>query len=219
MKINIKRLFLFVIIILLTGCSGNYNLNINDDLSINEELELSVENKNNAYQKTLNIFENNEIDKENYDVSVSGNEVKISYKNKYNSIEEYISNSEVYHQLFNKIEYNKSNNYIDLYISENIKIKDSYTAINGSNLTDFDVLQINITNPYKIIYTNAEISNENTYTWTINPNTKNVKIKMQFKPTLDRFPLKGVIVLSVIIISSSILLFNLIRRFKKDQRI
>ena len=124
MKINIKRLFLFVIIILLTGCSGNYNLNINDDLSINEELELSVENKNNAYQKTLNIFENNEIDKENYDVSVSGNEVKISYKNKYNSIEEYISNSEVYHQLFNKIEYNKSNNYIDLYISENIKIKD-----------------------------------------------------------------------------------------------
>ena len=54
-----KKLKIFIIgilLILVTGCSGNYNLKINDDMSINEELYLTIDNSNNAYTKTLKIF-------------------------------------------------------------------------------------------------------------------------------------------------------------------
>ena len=44
-----KKLKIFIIgilLILVTGCSGNYNLKINDDMSIDEELYLTIDNTN-----------------------------------------------------------------------------------------------------------------------------------------------------------------------------
>ena len=218
MKNIIKKIIIFLLVLFLCGCSGNYNLTINNDLSIEENLELTIENSNDNYNKSLKIFQNNDISKDNYDVKVVENKVKISYNNKYDSIEDYILNSKVYTQLFDKIQYNKTNNYIDLYINENIKMKNNDTISNGNNLTDLDVIQINITNPYKMNYTNAEFINDNTYTWSINKNDINKKIQIQFKPSIDKFPIKQVVIISLILVVTFILLFNLYRRYKNRQR-
>ena len=146
-----KRLKIFIIsilLILVTGCSGNYNLKINDDMSINEELYLTIDNSNNAYTKTLKIFKENNIPEKDYEVVLSDNNVRITYNKKYNSIEEYLLDSKVYHELIDEIQFNKSNDYIDLYVNQKLKLSnDNVIKTNGTNLTDLDVLQINIENP------------------------------------------------------------------------
>lgn len=219
MKNKIKYLLIFMLVIITSGCSGNYNLKINADLSLNEELELTLDNENDAYDKTLKIFEENNIKRDNYDIKISSDKVIINYKDKFASIEDYILNSKVYPQIFNKIEYNKDKKYIDLYANQNLKTRNKYTEKNGTNLTDFDVIQVNIENPFNVTLSNEDISNDNIYTWSIKKDDINKTIKMQFKPSFNKFPIRPVIVGSLIILISSILIYKLVKRYKISQRI
>lgn len=217
MKQKFKIIILFLMIVILTGCSGNYNIKINADLSIDENLELSIDNNDDTYEKTLKLFEENNIKKNKYDVNISDDKVVIKYKDKFDSIEDYILNSKVYPQLFNKVQYNKGRDYIDLYVDENLKIKNQ-NSINSSNLTDLDVIQVNIENPFNINYTNAELINQNTYTWSIKKDDESKKIYMQFRPNFNKFPYRPVIVGSLIVIISFYLIYKLIRKYKISQR-
>lgn len=218
-----KKLKIFIIgilLILVTGCSGNYNLKINDDMSINEELYLTIDNSNNAYTKTLKIFKENNIPEDDYEVVLSDNNVRITYNKKYDSIEEYLLNSKVYHELIDEIQFNKSNNYIDLYVNQKLKVSnDNGIEMNGTNLVDLDVLQINIENPFDVNFSNAEIVNDNVYTWTIKKGDTEKKIQMQFKPSLNIFPYKQVAVLSTVIVCILIIIFTIYGRYKKRQKI
>ena len=215
-----KKLKIFIIgilLILVTGCSGNYNLKINDDMSINEELYLTIDNSNNAYTKTLKIFKENNIPEDDYEVVLSDNNVRITYNKKYDSIEEYLLNSKVYHELIDEIQFNKSNNYIDLYVNQKLKVSnDNGIKMNGTNLVD---LQINIENPFDVNFSNAEIVNDNVYTWTIKKGDTEKKIQMQFKPSLNIFPYKQVAVLSTVIVCILIIIFTIYGRYKKRQKI
>mgnify|MGYP004613671835 FL=1 len=218
-----KKLKIFIIgilLILVTGCSGNYNLKINDDMSINEELYLTIDNSNNAYTKTLKIFKENNIPEDDYEVVLRDNNVRITYNKKYDSIEEYLLNSKVYHELIDEIQFNKSNNYIDLYVNQKLKVSnDNGIKMNGTNLVDLDVLQINIENPFDVNFSNAEIVNDNVYTWTIKKGDTEKKIQMQFKPSLNIFPYKQVAVLSTVIVCILIIIFTIYGRYKKRQKI
>ena len=218
-----KKLKIFIIgilLILVTGCSGNYNLKINDDMSINEELYLTIDNSNNAYTKTLKLFKENNIPEDDYEVVLSDNNVRITYNKKYDSIEEYLLNSKVYHELIDEIQFNKSNNYIDLYVNQKLKVSnDNGIKMNGTNLVDLDVLQINIENPFDVNFSNAEIVNDNVYTWTIKKGDTEKKIQMQFKPSLNIFPYKQVAVLSTVIVCILIIIFTIYGRYKKRQKI
>lgn len=219
MKKYIKLIIISFIVIILTGCSGNYNLKINQDLTIKEELELTLDKETDTYENTLKIFEKNGIDKSKYTVVTSGDEVLVTYKESYNSIEDYIVNSKVYPQLVNKIEYNKKDGYVDLYASENLKIKNSVTEDNETNLLDFDVIQLNIENPFKINVTNAEMINDNKYTWSITKDNPEFKFQMQFKPTVNKIPYRPIIVLVVLILCIAILIYRFLLRIKTRQRL
>lgn len=219
MNKKIKYIVISVLLLLVTGCSGNYNVNINEDMSVNEELYLTIENKEGLYQKTLKIFNDNNVKEKDYEVVLSDDNLKITYNASYNSIEEYILNSKVYHQLIDNIELNKSNNYVDLYVNEKLKLSNSNMKQNGTNLTDLDVLQVNIENPFEVNFSNAELVTDNVYTWTIKNGDIEKKIQMQFKPSLDIFPYRQVIVLSVVIICFVIIGVSIYIRYKKSQKI
>lgn len=219
MNKKIKYIVISVLLLLVTGCSGNYNVKINEDMSVNEELYLTIENKEGLYQKTLRIFNDNNVKEKDYEVVLSDDNLKITYNASYNSIEEYILNSKVYHQLIDNIELNKSNNYVDLYVNEKLKLSNSNMKQNGTNLTDLDVLQVNIENPFEVNFSNAELVTDNVYTWTIKNGDIEKKIQMQFKPSLDIFPYRQVIVLSVVIICFVIIGVSIYIRYKKSQKI
>lgn len=219
MNKKIKYIVISVLLLLVTGCSGNYNVKINEDMSVNEELYLTIENKEGLYQKTLKIFNDNNVKEKDYEVVLSDDNLKITYNASYNSIEEYILNSKVYHQLIDNIELNKSNNYVDLYVNEKLKLSNLNMKQNGTNLTDLDVLQVNIENPFEVNFSNAELVTDNVYTWTIKNGDIEKKIQMQFKPSLDIFPYRQVIVLSVVIICFIIIGVSIYIRYKKSQKI
>ena len=219
MNKKIKYIVISVLLLLVTGCSGNYNVKINEDMSVNEELYLTIENKEGLYQKTLKIFNDNNVKEKDYEVVLSDDNLKITYNASYNSIEEYILNSKVYHQLIDNIELNKSNNYVDLYVNEKLKLSNLNMKQNGTNLTDLDVLQVNIENPFEVNFSNAELVTDNVYTWTIKNGDIEKKIQMQFKPSLDIFPYRQVIVLSVVIICFVIIGASIYIRYKKSQKI
>lgn len=219
MNKKIKYIVISVLLLLVTGCSGNYNVKINEDMSVNEELYLNIENKEGLYQKTLKIFNDNNVKEKDYEVVLSDDNLKITYNASYNSIEEYILNSKIYHQLIDNIELNKSNNYVDLYVNEKLKISNLNMKQNGTNLNDLDVLQVNIENPFEVNFSNAELVTDNVYTWTIKNGDIEKKIQMQFKPSLNIFPYRQVIVLSVVIICFVIIGVSIYIRYKKSQKI
>lgn len=219
MRKYLKFIIVFIVVLISTGCSGNYNLNINEDLTVKEELNLTLVDGSKLYSKTTKIFEEANIPKDNYTVSITNGDVEIKYEETYSSIEDYILNSKVYHQLFNEIEYNITSNYIDLYVDGNIKGQNNYTELNGTNLTDFDVIQVNVSNPFKVNFTNAEIENNNIYTWTIKKEDASKKFQMQFKPSLNVFPYREVIVGIVIVLVIVIMSIIIVRRFKKSSKV
>lgn len=216
MKNKFKLLILVVSIVLLTGCSGNYNLKINKDLSVEENLYLTIDNTSDAYKNTLKIFDDNKINKDNYNVSVSGNNVVIEYNEKFKTIDQYLLNSKIYHQLFDNISYNKSEKYIDLYTNQNLKLKGSSYI---GNTSDLDVLQINVEVPFKMVSDNSDISNDNIYTWTIDKNTESKKIAMHFTADSEGFPYGQVIVISLIVIALTVFAIMIIKMYKEKQQI
>lgn len=212
------RLIIFLLVIFLfTGCVGDYNVTINKDLSINEELNLELENTGAEYNKTLKLFEDNNIDKDNYHVSVSESKVVIKYEDKFSSIDDYILNSKVYHQLIDEIKYSKIDNYIDIYINQNLKLNSDGNNI--GNLSDVDFLQINIINPYKVITSNEDTLSENIYTWNISKDTINKKILMQFQPKSSKVSYRVIVPAIVLVICISILAYIIIRNYKKANKI
>ena len=214
-----KYLLIGLLVIVLTGCSGNYDLTINEDLSVTEEVKLTLDDEQDVYDKTVKIFEDNDIDPENYKVSLKDDEVNIYYKNKYNSIEDYVLNSKLYKQIFNEMQYNKTRKYVDLYVNENIKEKNDSTFINGTNLVDFDVIQVNVKTPFEVLVNNADLKNDDTYTWTIKKGESKKKIQFQFSPKVDKTSTKSIILIIVIIISAIILIAGVFRKFNERRLI
>lgn len=214
---KIKIISLFIVIFLFTGCAGDYNITINKDLSINEKLNLELENTGTEYNKTLKLFTDNNIDEDNYHISVNGSKVIINYEEDFNSIYDYILNSKVYHQLIDEIKYSKVDDYMDIYIYQNLKLKNDNNDI--GNISDIDFLQINVINPYKVIVSNEDTLSENVYTWNITKDTINKKILMQFEPKLNKFPYSALIISIVLLICSFILIYIIIINYKNKQKI
>lgn len=215
---KIKILILSILVILLTGCSGSYDLKINEDLSVNEKLNLSLDTKDDTYYKAVKLFENNKIKKDKYKIVNSDNKVKITYNDKFDSIEDYILNSKLYKNMFDNINYEKNeknlkintNSVFDNINSNSPFVNDEY---------DISLFQINIETPYKVSYTNADQVDENIMTWNINKDTtyKDISFDMDIndkqKPYLQIIIL---ILIGFIIIISTIIVIN---RFKQAKKI
>lgn len=216
MKNKIKIILLIFSIILLTGCSGNYNININEDLSIDENLYLTIDNSDTAYENTLKIFDENNIDKDKYDVSINGDDIIIEYNDKFETIDDYIINSNIYHQLIDEITYNKTDKYIDLYTNQYLKLKEDNDI---GNTNDLDVIQINVKVPFKMISNNSDIYNDDIYTWTIDKNTTQKKISMNFEMRPSGFPYSQVIMIVTLVVVITIFTIILVRRFRNSQKI
>lgn len=195
-----KRIKVFILLIglfILTGCSGNYNIKIDEDLSVTEKAEIYLANKPYLYDRTLKVIKDNKIDKKNYSVTQTSDSIKIVYKEKYDSIEDYILNSKLYKQLYDEIMYDKNNN--ELLIKTESKMKLDSTGVD-SIVNDYNVslLQINIETPFRVLSNNSDSSYNNTYTWNLDSNINTKKIELDIKLETKNQRIKQIIVLSLI---------------------
>lgn len=210
---NIKKIIILLFVILLTGCSGTYNLKFNDDLSIKEELNVEIPSTEENKQKTLELFNNNKINNKKYSIKSSINKLKIKYSEEYISIEDYIVNSNLYHLLFDNISYDKTDKYIEVEAKNALDLKNN--SIYKVNNYDISLFQINLESTHKILSSNYDQKEGNIYSWTIDENTKEKEIN--FKISTDYYKNKIVylvplIIIGLVMVISFIYLYNRIRK-------
>ena len=210
---HIKKIIILLFVIILTGCSGTYNLKFNDDLSIKEELNVEIPSTEENKQKTLDLFKNNKINNKKYSIKSSNNRLKIKYSEEYISIEDYIVNSNLYHLLFDSISYDKTDKYIEVEAKNALDLKNN--SIYKVNNYDISLFQINLESTHKILSSNYDQKEGNIYFWTIDENTKEKEIN--FKISTDYYKNKIVylvplIIIGLVMVISFIYLYNRIRK-------
>lgn len=180
---KIKSIIVLIFIFLVSGCSVEYNLIINEDASINEEV-IASENTNRleantklkgeqAFNYLYNIFKrDNEDIKANYTTKNS-----ITYgtaRTIHQDIEDFASKFSS--DIFEKVEVLKNEDNITIMIVQKDKI-------GGDSVVSYiyDDIQINLTIPFKVIEHNADSVLKNTYTWKIKRDEEAKTIKIVYK--------------------------------------
>ena len=202
---KIKYILLILIVFILTGCSGNYNLTFNKDLTINEELNILIDNSNNAYERTLDLLKKAEIDPDKYEIMIDKDKVKIVYKETYSSFENYYLNSKLYRSLFENIEYEKDNTGLSINTNSRLKLNDKNNQ-NIINSYDIDNFKINVSIPFNVTDNNADSIKDNTYTWELNNSDTYKEINVRYDYRNDRT--SSIVILIIIgVISLGIILY------------
>ena len=212
---KIKVLFLLLVLVLITGCSGTYNLKIDKDLSVKEELNVVLENEATSFEEFNSLLKNNKIDSNDYKLVTQGDNLNLSYSHEYNSIEEYLLESKVYKQLFDNISYDTDRKDFTLE-AKNIFNLDNPNMNNSKNVK---LLQINVTTPLYVIDENSDSISENTYSWTIDNKTKEKDLYIEFSVDDRNLNTGSIIILSTIAISSIILVIIIVKRILNSRKI
>lgn len=176
---NGKLLFLLLILMICSGCSVEYNLNIDKDDKIKEIITLLAEDGNDIeqiekYQTYL------PIDKDADDAGVFGKKIdgvsyydqkkspsydklRFSYLHNFDTFQrDYITNSS-----YQYVTITKDDNQLILSTSRINKAFERYDNLNS--------VTINITSRYKLVDTNADTHSKYKYTWVVDRTNYNNK--------------------------------------------
>lgn len=176
-----KILFILITCLLLTGCTVNYNLEINDSNFketitgnvLNTELDTNNSTSINNYSFLLNEEQASFYKNENIFYNKTTNNTKEGIDFDYNYIfnENNFNNSRIINECFDNHVYEyKDNKY--------------YLVVSGKfNCNYSETTNINITTDYNVTSNNAQTIKNNTYTWTINENNKD---NIYFFITIDK---------------------------------
>lgn len=214
---KIKLLVLALIVVVLTGCRGEYNLTINKDLTLSEKVNLYVENVNDNYDKTVSLFENNGIDDSSYNITQNEEYVNVKYEETFKNFEDYFLNSKFYSRIVSDEEYKKDNKRITFSGTSNLKLNDSVTDSDLNNTFNISDLKINLTIPFIIRDNNADEVNGKTLTWNLDSDDTYKKFEFNFD-----YLRNSNLYLVIIILCSGIVLvsaFIFIRNYLKEKRL
>lgn len=231
-----KKIIILLIPFLLTGCASvSYNLNIERNLSVIEEVNISAtKDYFNSFYMNLPIT----IVKEAYNNEelmgpLKNNNYKYELKNpvdsypsvysfkKYNSIDEYIENTVYKGQVFNEIFVNNDDNLVTITTKDYIRYLLDDSSGNIDSRFPISNLNINIKVPYVVTNSNADKVDKvtNTYTWYTAEETLDKNINITFdKNKLYIYNLSLYISLSIIVIITIIGLVLIIKAIKKNKK-
>ena len=215
---KIKLLIIISILFLLTGCSGSYDVTLNQNLTVDEKVKIDLKDTGGIYEKARELFINNDIDEKKYKVVQKDNKVSVTYNESYESIEDYILNSVLYKQLFDDINYTKQKNQIEIKTAGKLKL-DSKNQIDIINDYNVDLLQINFNTNLKVYDTNADESYDGKYTWKLTSDSNDKEIIIKINPTNREFNYKYIIVISLIVLISVFFLIRFLRKIIKSSNV
>ena len=188
-----KKISVLIIIFLLTGCRVKYDLVINDDLTIIEEAKLTGTDeffsnyykttKTNVLKSIVDVY-HDVLEENNYQYELKEEQTPyVLVTKKYDSVNEYINNSKLFNNYFDKINY-----------SENGNIKkietEGFNPNEPENPDRFNVkeLEIAIKCPYQVTNHNAIRINKATNTFYYELNDKNNKIIFEYDTSIKYNP-------------------------------
>ncbi len=211
-----KILLLFLLTILLTGCSATYDIEFTED-KIKDEIRVftDTETVNNATQATIDSFSNKILEWErghdHYTREVYTTDKITGYLYKYDfNYDEYDAMSQI-RKCYEDFNFTYNDKEIILTTSNKFLCKDYYQDVN--NLT------INIKTDKKVISSNADSTKDNTLTWNINKSNyqnKPLNLKINLQETYEKPKDKNVDLKQILIIILFILLLIIYIINKKD---
>lgn len=222
-----KKIFLItVLIFLLTGCQVDYNLTIDKNLEVLEEVNMTGTNEFfSTYSKTSKInvikmlfddYSKNLLVNNNYNYEFVEPQKKeenpyLLASKKYNNLKDYSDNTIFYQQFFEDIKYSENGNLIRI---ETV----GFNPNDPENPDRYNIhkLTIKIKSNYIVTDHNASKVNEdtNTYYYEINEDTEDFSLKFEFDKTKEFNPyLKtylriGICVLIIILTWTIIYYYN-----------
>lgn len=180
MKKN-KIILLILVTLLFSGCSVKYNLSINDDLTVNENIiasegtyELKTKTGQDPKVAANSLFELYKIEDIEYNISTTSDSNTTSeVSTSFNSLEEY----EDYFKsdIIEKVNITKKDSYITLEYKQDVALTEY-----ASRSLIYDSIEVNIEVPFKVTKHNADSVKGNTYTWNIKKDGKLKDIKITF---------------------------------------
>ena len=217
---RIKLLFIFVAILLLSGCSGVYDLKINEDQSIVESIDLNIEKQEDTYDKINKLFKEYDILDDDYTISETNDGIKVIYSREYMNYEDYIVNSVLYKELFNDLNYTNENGIVSFNANTKILANTPLGSTkNVVNAFDIPILNINIEVANEVVSNNADSITGNIYTWSIDKDTKDKTISLKISSdnnSNNRLYIIVLIAVGAIVLGSIIII---IVRFVKRQKL
>lgn len=189
-----KHFLILLVITLCFGCTANYKLKINKDLTVEENIT-GLENDEffNKYYKSTKSHvvdfvmatKEDYLKEHKYSIKeTSQNDLYGAIVSKtYSSIEDYYSNSKAYLQYYNSFNINNENDIITISLKDKLpqngNSPDRYMVDNGT---------VSITLPFEVIDNNADKydKKKNTYTWNVDSsNDKEIFIKFDSNKLLS----------------------------------
>lgn len=181
---RIKKILLLLIILLVSGCTVNYNLTINPDSSINLTITAS-ENTNTLKVRTnleekeavnyfYNEYKNPDVNSEMNYVS-NGDSTTATIRASFSNIEDYIYDYQS--DIFDKPIVSSTGDIVKFNFSQMIPLDKSLV-----NSLIYDSIVVNIKIPFKVISNNADSIDEeyNIYSWNINKDGKLKTIEFEY---------------------------------------
>lgn len=222
-----KKILILFCILLLTGCTANYNVDIDENLRVLESTKIvGSEELYSAYYKTsrnkvlkglLEIY-STDLEKNNYEYHlVKGENPYINLKKSYDNISNYLNNSLLFNDYFDKIDYNKNGNIIKIEtIGFNPNVLDDPERFYVNNL------DIAIKCAYKVVNHNANKVDErtNTYHFIMDENTDDFKILFEFDSSRKFNPylkMINVIIIIILLIILSWVIIYITNKRKKNK--
>lgn len=184
---NIKYLFLLLVVILFTGCTVKYDLNIDSDLSVTEKVE-AEEKEYDAKTKTgmdtdkivnhlYEIYKRDGI-KPSISSKVENNNIIATASTSHNSLDDYVDNFSS--DLFKTANLSKSGNSYTLTFKQTEKLSST-----DSTAPIYDKVVFNITTPFKVTKSNVDKVSGNKYTWEFEKDQELRTIKITFDTTVN----------------------------------
>lgn len=179
---RIKLVIICFLILLTSGCTVDYNLKINEDLSVNETVQ-AKESTNRMNSKTnlkgeeavkylYEMFKRDDSEINLSTIEKNGETIsEASYA--YDSLEDY--SAMFSSDIFRDVSVTKNKNKISI-----VAIQSELIGENSLRTLVYDNVNVNINVPFDVTYNNADKKKDNVYTWNIEKNNKPKTIKIEF---------------------------------------
>lgn len=190
-----KKLLMFVLLLLLTGCSVEYDLTITDKEKVIEEFKIYVDNEeilssyssieeyldyySNLYKANLGYDEFNIISKK------SNPQSYFIVNNEYLSLDSYIG-SLSFKSMFTSATIERVGNYITFTTSGNSYLESIKNGMVISEEEQYEEFKISIKFYNEVTDSNADLVDEknNVYTWIVNEDSDNNYIYFKIGPSV-----------------------------------
>lgn len=183
-----KILLLVLFIFLITGCKVEYNLVINNDLSVSESVIMTgtdeffdsfyKSSRINVVEMFLDEGRRDDLKKSGYEYNIVEDETPyvVATKN-YNSMEEFVDKTIFKEQYFEDLEIIKEENIVTLKNKEFIPISPDSIERYGIKITT-----LKITLPYEVVESNASLYDDlsNTYIWYISDGNEDFSLVLSY---------------------------------------